>query len=284
MHLVQISDSHIEAPGELAYGIFDSAASLARVIEAVNGRDPLPDVVIHTGDIVHHGAHEQYPPARELLSRLNAPVYAIPGNHDSREGFAAAFAGEPWLPTEGSFLHYTVEDLPVRLICLDTVVPGVAWGTLCEERLSWLEARLSEQPDRPTIVACHHPPMATGLTGSTKIGLDAGGRELAAILARHDQVQRVICGHSHRPMTGMFGGTPVWVAPATCYQFEAGTSAERTLALTQEPPGYSLHAWLDDPVEGSSLVSHYVPVGDFGERVLLMRNGERVGPLAGEKH
>jgi 3',5'-cyclic AMP phosphodiesterase CpdA len=275
MILAQISDSHIEAPGVLTYGTFDASASLSRVVDALNAADPQPTAVLHTGDLVHHGESAQYPPARAILGRIKAPVYAIPGNHDSREGFAEAFADQPWLPKDGPFLHYTVEDLPVRLICLDTVVPGQPWGTLCKERLAWLDAQLAAQPARPTIVACHHPPFATGLTGSSKIGLDQGGAEFANILSRHAQVQRVLCGHSHRPMLGMFGGRPVWVAPATCYQFEAGFSAENTLALTQEPPGYGLHLWLDDPVSGPSLVSHYVPVGDFGERRVLLRNGQR---------
>ncbi len=276
MILAHISDSHIEAPGVLTYGTFDAAASLRRVVAALNACDPQPDAVLHTGDIVHHGEAAQYPPAREILAGLKAPLYAIPGNHDSREGFAEAFADQPWLPKDGPFLHYTVEDFPVRLVCLDTVVPGQPWGTLCAERLAWLESQLAAQPMRPTIVACHHPPFATGLTGSTKVGLDQGGAEFAAILGRHAQVQRVLCGHSHRPMLGVFGGRPVWVAPATCYQFEAGFSAENTLALTQEPPGYGLHLWLEDPVAGPGLVSHYVPVGDFGERRVLLRDGKRV--------
>jgi 3',5'-cyclic-AMP phosphodiesterase len=278
MIIAQISDSHIEAPGRLAYGTFDSAASLARVVDALNASDPQPDLVLHTGDVVHHGEAAQYPPARAILGRLKAPVFAIPGNHDSREGFATAFASEAWLPKEGPYLQYTLEDWPVRLICLDTVVPVQPYGTLCPERLAWLEAQLSAQPTRPTVIACHHPPIATGLTGSTKIGLDEGGAELAAILSRHVQVQRVICGHAHRPIVGTFGGRPVWVAPATCYQFEAGFSAANTLSLTREPPGYSLHLWVDDPVQGPSLASHHIPVGDFGAPMLLLRNGKRVDP------
>ncbi|MCA8927127.1 MAG: phosphodiesterase [Alphaproteobacteria bacterium] len=277
MIIAQISDSHIEAPGVLTYGTFDAAASLARVVEALNACDPQPDLVIHTGDLVHHGDAAQYPPAREILAGLKAPLVAIPGNHDSREGFAAAFADAPWLPAGGPFLHFTVEDAgPLRLVCLDTVVPGQPYGALCADRLAWLEAQLAAAPERPTVVACHHPPFATGLTGTTKVGLDRGGPEFAAILSRHPQVQRLICGHSHRPIVGTFGGRPVWVAPATCYQFEAGFSAVNTLALTREPPGYSLHRWLDDPVQGPSLASHHIPVGDFGRPMVLLKDGKRV--------
>lgn len=284
MILVQITDSHIEAAGVLTYGTFDAAASLAKIVEAINARDPQPDLVIHTGDLVHHGAPEQYGPAREILDRLKTPYVVVPGNHDAHEGFRACFGDCAWMPSGGTFVQYTVDNLPVRLVCMDTVVPGVPYGTLCEERLGWLAEQLAAEPEKPTIVAFHHPPLATGMTGSTKVGLDAGGAALAALLADNAQVQRVICGHAHRPINGLFGGRAVWVAPATCYQFDAGMSTERILALTYEPPGYSMHVWLDDPVTGGNLVTHFVPVGDFGEPIELMRNGERVGPLLSAKH
>ena len=284
MILVQITDSHIEAAGMLTYGTFDAAASLAKVVDAINARDPQPGLVVHTGDLVHHGAPEQYGPAREILDRLTAPYIVLPGNHDGRDGFAAAFADQPWLPKGGSFLHYTVEGYPLRLICLDTVIPGVPYGMLCGERLAWLDAQLSAETDRPTVVAMHHPPMDMGLTFSSMVGLSEGGGELAAILARNPQVQRVICGHVHRPVSALFGQRPVWAAPATCYQFAADMSDKQELALTREPPGFSLHAWVDDPVAGPNLVSHFVPVGDFGEPIPIMRRGERVGPLAGSGH
>ncbi len=284
MIVVQITDSHIEAAGVLTYDTFDAAASLATVVEAINARDPQPDLVVHTGDLAHHGAPEQYGPAREILGQLTAPYVVLPGNHDAREGFVAAFADTGWLPKQGEFLHYVVGEFALRIVCLDTVIPGVPYGMLCQERLSWLNTQLSAAPTKPTIVAMHHPPMEMGLTFSSMVGLSEGGPELAAILARHPQVQRVICGHIHRPVTAIFGQRPVWAAPATSYQFSPDTSDGQLLALTREPPGFSMHIWLDDPVAGQNLVTHYVPVADFGEPISLMRRGKRVGPGANAKH
>ncbi len=278
MILAQITDSHIEAAGVLTYGIFDAAASLAKVVEAINARCPQPDLVIHTGDLVHHGAPEQFGPARAILERLKAPYVAIPGNHDGREGFAAAFADSAWLPKGGEFLHYVVDGYPVRLVCLDTVIPGATGGALCADRLSWLERQLEAAPDKPTVVACHHPPFASGLTGVTRVGLAEGGGAFAAILAKSPQVVRLICGHEHRPIAAMFGGRPAWVGPATGFQFAALNGPERVLAVTREPPGYSLHLLLDDPISGVQMVSHFVPVGDFGDPIELLRDGKRVLP------
>src|SRR5260370_12491037 len=105
------------------------------------------------------------------------PVYVIPGNHDSREGLSRAFADRGYLPTSGGFLHYTVEEWPVRLIGLDTQVPGQPGGRLCAERLARLHARLREAPARPTLGFMHHPPVrarppavpATGPSGTDQL-------------------------------------------------------------------------------------------------------------------
>jgi 3',5'-cyclic-AMP phosphodiesterase len=279
MIIAQITDSHVEAAGQLAYGRYDTAASLRSVIAAINERDPQPDLVLHTGDVVHHGSKEQYAPLRALLGELKAPFCAIPGNHDSRDGFRSGFADTAWLPDGGTFIHYVIERFPVRIICLDTVIPGSPNGALCEVRLAWLAQQLAAAPDRPTVIACHHPPVATGLTGSTAVGLEDGGAELASILRENPQVQRVICGHAHRLVSAVFGGCPAWISPGTCYQFEANMGPDRVLAMVGEPPGYSLHVWLDDPVAGPNLASHFVPVGDFGERIELLRDGKRVASL-----
>ena len=97
-------------------------------------------------------------------------------------------------------MQYVVEGHPVRLIALDTLVPGQVGGLLCAERLIWLAARLEEAPARPTLIFMHHPPFVTGLQAMDAMGLE-GKEELAAVIRRHPQVERLVCGHVHRPMT-----------------------------------------------------------------------------------
>jgi 3',5'-cyclic AMP phosphodiesterase CpdA len=63
------------------------------------------------------------------------PVFVIPGNHDAREPLRAAFAADRYLPADG-FLQHAIEDYPVWLIALDTLIPGEAGGLLCSEMLS----------------------------------------------------------------------------------------------------------------------------------------------------
>ena len=79
-----------------------------------------------------------------------------------------------WMPKDGTFLHYTIDDFPVRIVCCDSVRVDEVTGGLCAERQDWLNRTLAEAPDKPTIVAMHHPPFGSGMTGTTSNGLVEG--------------------------------------------------------------------------------------------------------------
>ena len=277
MIVVQISDTHIDKPGQYVYGHFDTGASLRRAINLINSMSPPPDLVLHTGDLASHGSVEAYTHFREILTALKVPFRAIPGNHDERGAFRDAFSDTDWIPQDGTFLHYVIDHLPVRIICCDSVIADDVPGELCPERLAWLKDRLEEAPSMPTIVAMHHPPFASGMTGTTSEGLRCGGPELAALLRHHPQVQRLVAGHIHRPITTAVGGTIAYSAPTTCYPFALDMGEERVLRIINEPPAIAVHAWLDEAgPEGAGLITHTVPIGEWGEPLMLRKNGQRV--------
>ena len=252
---------------------------LSRAIAVINAMQPGPDLVLHTGDIASHGSVPRYEEFRRIASELTAPVAVMPGNHDDRDALREVFAGTSWLPVTGDFLHYVIDDHDVRIICCDSVIAGEVGGEMCPERLKWLDARLSQAPDRPTIVALHHPPFYTGMTGTTAKGLRRGGGELDVLLRRHHQVVRVLAGHVHRPITARFGGTIAFAGPTTCYPFGLDTGPERVLNAVHEPPAIAVHLWLENASpSGPDLVSHVQPIGDWGPPITLLREG--VGVLA----
>ena len=271
MLVAQISDTHILAPGTLfkariapqspsaerAYADIDTGLCLARAVAALNALVPLPDITIVTGDLVDHGEPAEYHHLRQLLAPLRMPVFVIAGNHDSRAPLREAFGADGYFPPEG-FLHYTVEDYPLRLVALDTSIPGENGGTLCEERLGWLDATLRAAPDRPTLVLMHHPPFATGITFMDGYGL-ANIAALADIVARHPQIERITCGHLHRPIDRRFAGTVAGTAPSTAHQAQLDLRPGARLHFRFEPPGYQLHLW--EPETG--LVTHTAVLGDW---------------------
>src|ERR1044072_3398575 len=196
MLIAQISDMHVKPPGELLYKRIDTAGFLERAVAHVMALDPSPDIVLATGDLVDGGKPEEYALLRRLLAPLSMPVYLIPGNHDARDAMRAAFPDHAYLPKSG-FLQYVIEDLPVRLIDLDTLVPGKGHGALCDERLGWLEARLGES-DRPTVLFMHHPPFDCGIDAFDDMKVNEGGERLAAVVARPGTVHRGTCAPAPR--------------------------------------------------------------------------------------
>ena len=258
MLIAQISDTHVCAEGTKLYGRIDTNGRLAAAVETLNRLRPRPDLVLITGDLAESGQPEQYATLRKLLARLEIPVRVLPGNHDSRESLRAAFADHLYLG-QGGFLHHAAEIGPLTLIALDTQIPGADGGTLCAERLGWLEAELERSRNRPTLIAMHHPPVPIGVDWLDRSGC-ANAEGLAAVVQRHPQVERILSGHVHRAAQIRFAGTVVATAPSTAYQvaLELGNDGEAHL-IANEPPAFLLHRW-----HGGALVTHVVPVGDFG--------------------
>jgi 3',5'-cyclic AMP phosphodiesterase CpdA len=263
MLIAQITDTHISLAGSVLDRNYDTAGHLERAVQHLNALTPRPDVVLLTGDTVDVGAPAEYARLREILSALRPPLYVIPGNHDDREAMRRAFAVEGYLPRKG-FLQYTVDDWPVRLVGLDTHVLGESGGTLCEERIAWLAARLAEMPERPTVVFMHHPPFRTGLALMDSIGL-RGAEELNRVVSAHKQVRQIISGHIHRPIATVFAGTLATVSPSTAHQAALDLARAPRLAAVMEPPATTLLYWDE---ESGELVHHLSYIGERPVHVL----------------
>jgi Icc protein len=251
MIIAQISDTHIKRKGRLLHHMIDTARYLKRAVKRLNALDPRPDVVLATGDLVESGKPKEYKRLRKLLGDLEIPLFVIPGNHDDRANFREAFADHPYLPKNGPYLQYVVEQYQVRLIALDSTADGRPGGEVDEPRLRWLETRLCEQPSRPTILFMHHPPFKTGIKPVDALGF-RGVDELAALVRAHPQIVRVLGGHIHRPLQVPWAGTYASTAPSTAHQIVLELRERRPLGFVLEPPGFALHVW--EPQSG--LVSY----------------------------
>lgn len=256
MKLVQISDLHITEEGNLADRTLQTAERLAEAVATINALRPLPDAVIASGDLVDQCRPAEYARLRMIVAGLVPPLYLMVGNHDHRDHLRAAFPDHAYLGTEG-FVHYTLDHLPVRVIALDSQVPGEIGGALCDARLDWLAARLAEAPDRPTLVFLHHPPFPGGIARMDDNNLVDGRDRFAAILSRHRNVLRVAAGHVHRPMTGQIGGVTAQTCPSTAHQIGLDFERQDGVALLAEPPACLLHAWSAQ----DGLVTHHVYLG-----------------------
>ena len=261
MLLCQISDLHIKAGRKLAYGVVDTAGMLEVCVAKVLRLAPAPDAVLVTGDLVDMGTDEEYALLRELLAPLEQsgrPMYLIPGNHDEREALRRSFPAHTYLRQWQPFAQYVIDDHPLRIVALDTVIPGKGGGMLCEQRLSWLERTLAAEPAKPTVIIMHHPPFVTGIGHMDQVGLQ-GSDALEAIVARHPQIERLLCGHLHRSIQARFGGSFASTCPSPAHQVALDLGTPSPDNFVMEPPGYQLHWW-----NGKQLVTHTAVLGDFG--------------------
>jgi len=244
MLIAQITDTHIQRPGQLAEGRVDTARLLQDCVAAVLALPAQPDLIVLTGDLVDAGDAEEYAHLRQLLAPLTQRLLLIPGNHDSRDGLRAAFPEHGYLPREG-WLQYVVEAGPLRIIGLDTLVPGASRGELCQARLDWLDKALTAAPGQPTLILMHHPPFLTGITAMDQIGL-TGREAFTAIVARHPQVQLILCGHLHRNIQTLVGGHRALTCPSSAHQIALDLRPGAPLGYNLEPAGFMLHQWTSE--------------------------------------
>jgi len=233
--LAQISDTHVRADDAGA-----AAGNLRRAMaQAAAYRC---DMILLTGDLVNDERAEEYAALAPVVADAPAPIYLLPGNHDDRALIREYFADHAYLPKSGH-LSFTIDEFPVRIVALDQIAPGETYGEFTPELADWLDRTLREAPNKPTIVALHHPPFPTHDMLFDTIGLH-GAEAFTEIIARHKQVIRIVCGHHHRVAMGQIAHASVIIAPSTSWVYGLAMHEGQQIApITNEQPGWMLHGW-----------------------------------------
>lgn len=258
MLIAQITDIHIgfdpDNPDEF------NIQRLRTVLTRLTAGPNRPDLLLMSGDLTEFGDAASYTRLAVEVAGLPFPVLAMTGNHDLREPLLAAF---PETPNEGGFVHYVVDLPELRLIVLDTLEEGRHGGAFCEARATWLTRTLDAAPDRPTVVAMHHPPFESGLAWLDGSAAEPWMRRFAEATAGRAQIKAIVAGHLHRTIHTAWNGFSVTVCKSTAplvaldlNPIDADVPDGRAL-ITDELPGYALHRW-----DGSRLVTHFESVGE----------------------
>ncbi|MAZ03723.1 MAG: phosphodiesterase [Sneathiella sp.] len=250
MLIAQLSDTHIAVPEDEFSELYHPAEKLRNAVRHVNASVNRPDIVFLTGDLVNSAKAEEYVILKEIVAEFEMPVYLLPGNHDDCTLLRKAFPNHDYLPSSGT-LNYVVDGWPLKLIALDTNIHGKPQGHLGEAQLAWLEEEISKEAARPVVILLHHPPFKTGLTSMDAMGL-LDMDDFVDVISRYDTVERVLCGHLHRAIQKLAGGTLVQTCPSTSHQVRLLLGDNNELGTAFEPPEYLLHYWNED----SGLVTH----------------------------
>ena len=202
------------------------ARDLTRCVDYINQLDRQPQLVVHTGDIVHNGRPEEYAVAGGILSTLRPPFCVMVGNRDERTALRAAFSHLLPENCHPRFIQYMAESEDNCLLMLDTVSSESNQGQLCDERLVHLAGMFDRAGGKPAIIFMHHPPFEiTESRYPFQFADWANADAFAALVGQYPNIRSVRCGHSHRQAIGEVSGTTAVTIPSMAEDLRLGSAA-----------------------------------------------------------
>ena len=259
MLIVQISDLHITPPLKKAYGVAPTSDNLSLCVDHINQLNPIPELVLVTGDICNEHSFDELVQAKHLLDQLNMPYFVMPGNHDVRESLTTVFGTKHCPVTQNqdssSFINYVIDHSELRFVTVDSTIEGKSGGEICKNRLAWLKARLDEDTKKPTVIIMHHPPIKLGVF-ETDVDVFIGADELGKLLQNYSNIKAILSGHVHLHTHTLWNNTVVITAPSVSMELVLDLESKQPSQFFNEPPSYLLHYWTPD----KNLVSHSVTV------------------------
>lgn len=227
--IAHISDTHLLGGGRPLYGTVESEPVLGLALQALE-RSNLPiEALVFTGDLADLAEPDAYARLRGIVEpaaeRLGAKIVWVMGNHDERPAYSKGLFDE-----ESTEPQDRVEMIGgLRIISLDSTVPGYHHGAILKRQLDWLRDVLAEPAPDGTLLALHHPPLPSPVEIMAILELQ-NMHELADVI-RGTDVRGILAGHLHHSMSGMFAGIPVSVAAATCYTIDASAAVGSLLGV-----------------------------------------------------
>jgi len=252
--LAVLTDPHVTADPA-------SAATLRTALAVIAAADP-PDALLLPGDLAADGEPGAYAVLRAAVdpvaARLGIPVVAVPGNHDDPAAFRAGMGTIPFATWIGG----------LRIVALDSTVPGHHHGELADAELERLAAELARPAPEGTVVVLHHPPLRSPVPSVDLLRL-RGADRLAATVGGSD-VRMIVCGHAHHAGAGVLAGIPVWVAPALAHQVDTFPPAGRLRGVAA--PAFSRIDTLDETIVATAVPWGGSPIYDVdsAERIAWM--------------
>ena len=256
--LAHLSDVHLLGGGLRQYGVVEPEQGLQMALDRLTRLENTPDVIVFTGDLADRGEPEAYVRLREVVepfaADLGTQVVWVMGNHDER----APYARELFDSDDDGLQDRVYDVRGLRVIALDTSVPGFHHGELDQLQLDWLAEQLATPAELGTVLCMHHPPIPVPMMEAAAV-IELHDQERLAAVIEGTDVRQVLGGHFHYSSYSTFAGIPVSVASASCYtsdpaplgRFISGVDGHQAFTMS--------HVYAD------RIVNTVVPLGDVPE-------------------
>lgn len=229
--IAQISDLHLFADERQDLLGWNTWESLEVILQRLMSCNPLPEMILLTGDLSQDETEGAYRRVIQRLAPLGIPTYWLPGNHDHVPTMERVLNEPP------IYADKIIERGGWKFLLLNTNVPGQVHGVLTGASLQWLKTQLSQTPtDQPTLIALHHPPFLVGSPWLDKSGLQNTAAFLE-IIDRFPQVRLVLFGHIHQEFEHRRQAVTYLSTPSTCIQFMPKST---NFALDDARPGFRM--------------------------------------------
>ncbi len=270
--ILHMSDTHLLGGPAPLYGAVDSEDRLRRIFTELEASGARPDAIVFTGDLADRGEQDAYAKLRAIVDpaarRLGAAVIWAMGNHDDRANFRTGLLD---VAASGDPIDRVHDINGLRIITMDSTVPGHHYGAFSRSQLRWLADELLYPAPHGTILALHHPPVPSVQDLAVLVELRQQA-DLAEVV-RGTDVRSILAGHLHYSTTAMFAGIPVSVASATCYTqdllYDGGGTRGRDGAqaynLVHVYPETIVHSVV--PVGNHEAVGETVPAAEVARRL-----------------
>lgn len=252
--LLHISDTHLIGEDRPLYGAVDADDKLRELLEQLTHSGLRPDAVVFTGDLTDEGEPEAYHKLRDLVgpfaAELGAKLVWVMGNHDNRAELRRSLLDA--MPSMEPVDQVHMID-GLRIIVLDTSVPGHHHGEIRTSQLVWLAEELATPAPDGTILALHHPPIPSVLDVAVTVEL----RDQASLgrVVKGSDIRAILAGHLHYSTNATFAGIPVSVASATCYTQDLTVAAGGTRGRDDAQGCNLVHVYQD------TIVHSVIPLG-----------------------
>lgn len=229
--LAVVADPHVSVRETGTSKLFEyTGPHLRAAVEDIRTRDV--DAVLSVGDLTKDGEPWNYDAFDDIIADLDAPFYAVPGNHDVPK---ARDDHDPLSVTAFADRYSPTDDLPFVVDVGDVPVVGVNSagsrdvlfeshdGRVTDADAAWLDQTLPEYTDPILLTHFNFPAMAAQLRDhrdhvEPEMHIPPVLRDSDAfidVLANHD-VPLMLTGHLHLPSTAVEDGVRELMAPTTC--------------------------------------------------------------------
>ena len=233
--IAHLSDTHLTSTGTRYNQVLDSTAAMIRALDVLRGaiaQGRRIDAVVLSGDLTDTGDPDAYRRLAAAVAMLGGDptpqiVYAT-GNHDVRAEFHRQLLSR----NESGPILQIRQLNGLRILALDSTIPGAGHGRLFPGHLAELTAALATPAPAGSIVVLHHAPIPPPSPLLSYFALESASRRALAEAISGTDVRLVLAGHHHLAQSATLAGIPVAVAGSTTIRTDplAPAGHERTWA------------------------------------------------------